>query len=159
MPDLICQAVAYDPQSGQFTWLTTRFAGKPAGNVHKRLGYVVITFLGRQYYAHRLAWRILYGYWPDFIDHINGDRADNRSSNLREVPKQENHRNMKCFSNSSTKVPGVSRHAQTSKWRAYITINRKQQSLGCFDTFEEAVSVRKRAEHAHGFHKNHGRIQ
>ena len=153
----VCDALNYDPVSGVFTWKTTRFNGKVAGCLHKKLGYLVIGFRSKHYYAHRLAWRITNGYWPDFIDHINGDRADNRISNLREVPKQDNHRNMKCFSNSTTKVPGVSFHKQTSKWRAYITVDTKQRSLGCFDAFEDAVAARKQAEQTHGFHKNHGR--
>lgn len=157
MPDAICQAVAYDPSSGQFTWKTTRFIGKQAGSRHKKNGYVTVTYMGKQYYTHRLAWRLVHGYWPTYIDHINGDRADNRITNLREVYKQENHRNMKCFNNSTSKIPGVSFHKQHSKWRAYITVNSRQQSLGCFDTFEAAITARKQAEQHHGFHKNHGR--
>ena len=157
MESNVWDALNYDSISGKFLWKTTRFVGKVAGGLHKKLGYIVIGFKGKRYYAHRVAWRIVYGYWPDFIDHINGDRADNRISNLREVPKQDNHRNMKCFSNSTSKVPGVSFHKQVSKWRAYITVDTKQQSLGCFDTFEDAVAARKLAEQVHGFHKNHGR--
>lgn len=102
---------------------------------------------------------MVHGVWPDFIDHINGDKADNRITNLRSIVKQENHRNMKRFSSSSTGVTGVTRHHQTNKWRAYITVNQKQLSLGCFERIDDAIAARKAAEAAHGFHPNHGRIQ
>lgn len=158
MPNSIKDAVHYDPITGKFTWLPgQRYAGKEAGSLHNILGYVRITLKGKSVYAHRLAWFIVHGHWPEYIDHINGVRNDNRIVNLREVPKQVNHKNMKCYSSSSTKVTGVCWHKQSSKWRAYITLDKKQAPLGCFDSFEDAVQARKDAEVLHQYHANHGR--
>lgn len=145
----ISDALAYDPLSGSFTWLLGKAKGKLAGSPHKHTGYVVIKHMGKPYYAHRLAWYLTTGHWPLYIDHQNGVKTDNRLSNLREVSKRENHRNMKCFSTSTTKITGVSRHKQTNKWRAYITVNSKHISLGCFESFEAACLARKQAETSH----------
>ena len=148
----------YCPNSGEFSWVS-RIDGsrKPAGSINKKLGYIQVGVNGKVHYAHRLAWMMHYGYSPSFIDHINGNRADNRICNLREVTKKENHRNMACFSNSATKVTGVCWIAQLKKWRAYITVNGKNLHLGCFPEFNEAVAARKSAEISYQFHPNHGR--
>jgi len=55
-----------------------------AGSVHST-GYVRIGVDGGKYTAHCLAWLYTHGVWPsDQIDHINGNRSDNRIANLRE---------------------------------------------------------------------------
>lgn len=158
MNDDLRSVLGYDPITGQFTWLPgTRNAGKSAGSLHKVLGYIEITHKSTRYYAHRLAWFMCYGSCPEFIDHINGNRADNRIDNLRSVVKQENHYNMKCYSTSRTQVTGVIFHKQSSKWRASITVDKKTIELGHFDDFVDAVMARKTAEQHHGYHPNHGR--
>lgn len=73
------------------------------------------------------------------VDHIDGDRLNNRRSNLRVVTLQQNVRNRKRNINSSSKYKGVSRHGQSPKWRARIRLNGKGFYLGLFDTEEEAA--------------------
>lgn len=107
------------------------------------------------YRAHRIIWKMVRGYDPQDIDHINGDRRDNRLINLRAVSRRENMRNSRLRSNNKSGVVGVSR-AKSGKWTAQIK-GGSQQWLGRFDTFEEAVEARRDAEREIGFHPNHGR--
>jgi hypothetical protein len=87
------------------------------------------------YQAHRLAWFLFYGEWPIYeIDHINGDKTDNRIINLRDVPDRINAQNMGIHRNGH--LPGVSKVGK--KWRASIQIGKKQTHLGMFSTQEEA---------------------
>jgi len=111
------EAFVYNPDTGIFTrnreeslydasskTLTFRRSQKPIGHTNK-LGYVtiylaVIPGIYRKFLAHRLAWLMHYGKFPDFtIDHINHNPGDNRISNLRDVPLVENLRS-RVFSNA-----------------------------------------------------------
>ncbi len=118
-------------------------------------GYVQFQYQGQTYKAHRVIWLCIHGCWPGELDHINGNRADNRIENLREVTRQENLRNQKVRINSSTGVMGVTRDGK--KWRARIRVNGKFIHLGYFDAMEGAVAARKAADIKYGFHENHGR--
>jgi hypothetical protein len=71
---------------------------------------------------------------------------NNRKINLRNCTIQQNNMNLSLGKNNTSGVIGVCWHSQANKWRAYIMLNRKQISLGVFDDFEEAVTVRKDAE-------------
>ena len=97
----------YDPETGEFTRKTSFFKtriGERAGSISKSTGYVVIAVCGAQYLAHRLAWLYVYGCWPSLhIDHINGEKTDNRIANLREATNGENMQNQRrARSNSKT---------------------------------------------------------
>lgn len=77
----------YSEQSGQFIWLDNKNnrvkKGDAAGHIDDH-GYRRICIEGVEYRAHRLAWLYIFGVMPEMIDHVNGIRADNRLSNLRE---------------------------------------------------------------------------
>jgi hypothetical protein len=90
---LIREIIAYDPITGKFTWLVHtpgRTRGKEAKGTVANNGYIHIRVDRRIYLAHRLAWYLSYGMWPNTIDHINRIKTDNRLSNLRDVPLWEN---------------------------------------------------------------------
>ena len=135
--------LAYDPETGTFTRTSTRGRcdrwkkGQQAGSPVKG-AYVQIWLLGRLYQAHRLAWLVEHGVWPSkHIDHINGDRHDNRISNLRECDDKLNMENIRRpHKDNSLGVLGVKRHG--SRFLARIYVDGKEQSLGSFDTPEEA---------------------
>ena len=137
-------------------WWNKRFAGTEAGTIGTG-GYTLIRVDTTDYLAHRLAWVIVYGQEPEFIDHINGDRSDNRLENLRSVTRIENTRNAKKREDNQSGTVGVSYFAPKNTWRARININGKTVLLGYFKTKNEAIAARKAAEITHGYHANHGR--
>ena len=166
--------LSYDEKTGALTWKqrpigifptarsgrtwNTRYAGAPAFASADDEGYHRITLGSRTWQAHRLAWAIYHGEWPEGqLDHINGDKSDNSIENLRVVSHAENSRNVKRSSANTSGVTGVSFYRQRSRWRATITVNRKHMSLGHFGSFDDAVAARKDAEQRFGFHSNHGR--
>jgi len=91
------------------------------------------------------------------IDHINGDRCDNRLLNLRVVSPQVNAMNRSNRSDNTSGCLGVCWHPSTQKWRARIKVMGKQKSLGLFAEKIDAICARKDAEKKYGFHRNHGR--
>lgn len=133
-------------------------AGKEAFISRKPNGYIYARLMGRAIYAHRAAWAISYGEWPKGdIDHINGDRADNRIANLRDVSRQENMRNAKRNRANRSGVVGVTWCRAARKWQAQIGISGKCKYLGIFSSRDDAVAARRAAERQYGFHENHGR--
>lgn len=133
------------------------YAGNVAGYT-SRNGYMSLMFLGRARLLHRMAFIVFHGRPPhDQLDHMNGDRSDNRICNLREVTNEENGRNQKKPKNNSSGHIGVSRFEQNGKWHAYIGVSGKQCHLGFFDDIVDAIQARKLAEAIYGFHSNHGR--
>lgn len=124
----------YNPVTGLFHWIKN---GKQAGCVFNS-GYVLISINNKRYMAHRLAWLVQTGSWPQqYIDHINGIRTDNRIANLRECTTQQNHRNRKAGWGSS-RYKGVSWAKSYKKWAATITVDGKPTRIGLFDTEIEA---------------------
>jgi hypothetical protein len=99
-------------------------------------GYWAIRVDDTLYLAHRLAWLYVTGNWPeDQIDHVNGQRNDNRFCNLREATNIQNSHNRRYAGNKSG-FQGVRR--ENSKWLAEIKVRYKPIRLGLFDTPEEA---------------------
>lgn len=128
--------------------------GKIVGS-QNRDGYIKVHMDGKYYSAHRIAWLIMTGEhvkYPDFeIDHINGNRSDNRFSNLRKVTKSENQRNGSKRLNNTSGVHGVNWKAGKDRWVARIWNGPKHIYLGQFRTLEEAAIARRAAERALGF--------
>jgi hypothetical protein len=157
--------LTYNHNSGEFNWKSrtdvskswnSRYAGRSAGTECN--GYVKISINKKIYYAHRLAYLFMEGVEPDGeIDHIDGDRKNNRYENLRLVTSMENKRNMSTPRNNSSGTMGVRYRKDKNKWLAYISINNKSVHLGYFTSRELACSARLKAEKENGFHQNHGR--
>lgn len=148
----------YCPDTGAMRWAkkTCRkiVVGAPVGSFTN--GYLQTAFDGGRYLVHRIAWKMHYGTEPDELDHINGDRSDNRIKNLREVDRTQNNKNMALRSDNTSGHHGVSENKHGS-YIAQIWVNKKYEYLGSYATKEEAIAARKAAEQRHGFHKNHGR--
>lgn len=92
------QILQYDKQTGDLYWKIDVSknikAGVLAGKIRKRDGYKIFTYKGKQFQAHRIVWLMATGAMPkEFIDHISGDRADNRLCNLREADRHINAQN------------------------------------------------------------------
>jgi hypothetical protein len=146
--DEVRKLLAYDPETGRLTWRVrpgtdrdtrawnTRYAGKPAGSLTND-GYVKVSVCGQTFLAHRIAWSIATGNWPDCeIDHKDGNGLNNSFSNLRTATRTQNMANAKRRSDNSTGWKGVSR--ARGRYAALIRINSRKIHLGCFATPEEA---------------------
>lgn len=101
-------------------------------------GYLVVTVFGQKLLVHRVAFAIANGAWPDgHLDHIDGDRANNRLSNLRVASPGENNQNQRhARSDSGSGLLGVRR--MRTRWQAVIKVDGSRKHLGTFDTPEEA---------------------
>nr|WP_064759029.1 HNH endonuclease [Escherichia coli] len=130
----------YNPDTGLFKWkpgLGKRSTLERAGT-RDMTRHVAIEINGVKYFAHRLAWLITYGFWPpDVIDHINGNRTDNRICNLRLATLAENSRNRSAQKNGCG-YKGVYYSKRQRKWVGQIRANGIKHHLGVFDNPEDA---------------------
>lgn len=146
--DLLLLLLEYRPLTGQFLQRVRTShrvkVGDVAGALHKALGYRVIHVLGKTYLEHRLAWFYVHGEWPILeIDHINGNRSDNRLANLRDVSHSENMRNITKISSANTSgFTGVYWNKIGKNWQAKTCVGDKQIHLGFFDDPKQASAVR-----------------
>lgn len=101
-------------------------------------GYILVHVAGLRVYAHQIAWAMHHGEWPPLpLDHVNGDKTDNKISNLRLATPRQNLANTPARANSKSGVRGV-HLAPRGKWIAQITIHGKCRHLGAFDSLDEA---------------------
>lgn len=148
---LVLESLSYDQETGDFRWNSrtadsgnnrrwnARNAGRRAGSKSSD-GYVQISIGGKNMRAHRLAWFIAYGQWPaGQIDHIDGNRLNNKINNLRAATSQQNNRNKRSRSDNASGYRGVSWDRCNKKWQAYIGVGNKNKSLGKFDRPEDAA--------------------
>lgn len=128
--------------------------GDQVGCICKTHGYVMLGHGGKLYRAHHIVWSMFKGSIPKGmeIDHINGNRADNRFENLRCVSKTENMRNRAIPVNNTSGEIGVQRRPN-GKYQVCIS----GKTVGTFASFDDAVIARRSAAIARGFHQNHGR--
>ena len=140
---------AYCPQTGQFTRHNKTGGTRPAGT-RNSCGYIRIFIDRKSYLAHRLAWLYTYGAFPvGDTDHINGDRADNRICNLRDVPRTVNAANRnKANKNNAHGLLGVS--PLRGRWVAQIADRGAKRHIGVFDTPEEAHKAYIAAKQSQG---------
>jgi len=174
-PERLRQLLRYEPETGELfwcerdasafpnlrtqMWFKSRFEGREALTADNGRGYKVGNVSGFKMRAHRVAWAIYYGCWPEGeIDHINGRRGDNRIANLRDVSAAENSKNKRPPKKSKSPFPGVRLTATGNRWRATICVDGKIKSAGSYKTLEEAIAGRKAALQKYGYHPNHGHI-
>ncbi|WP_027949855.1 HNH endonuclease signature motif containing protein [Haliea salexigens] len=164
--EILKSRLDYNSQTGNLTWKKTcspqnKFKGMAAGGIGVN-GYIYIGIsvngVPVTLSAHRVVYMISEGVEPQGeIDHINGDRADNRWANLRVVDRLENNKNMAKYKNNSSGVMGVYRNKNNGRWYAAISDTGKRISLGGYGDWMDAVCARKSAENKFGYHQNHGR--
>ncbi len=158
--------VTYDPATGDMVRIMTR-KGCRRGEIREcnapvigtnNRGYRWLKLFGYMYLVHRLAFLVMTGKHPTGeIDHINGDRLDNKWENLREVDALSNSRNQGIRKDCTSGVRGVDYSRDVRKWKARISHHGVRYSLGYFEKFEDAVAARRKAEIDYGYHENHAR--
>jgi len=117
---------------------------KPAGSIHKT-GYRHITWRGKIHKSHRLIFMLHYGYLPPEVDHINGDRADNRIENLRPATRSENQCNRPALASNTSGYPGVSWNKKSNAWIVRVMKNGKTVVQKYFKDLELAGLVASEA--------------
>jgi hypothetical protein len=125
--------------------------GDLAGYLHST-GYRCVEIDHQIYLAHRIIWKMTTGNDPAIlIDHKDGDKANNRRSNLREATKGENQRNSKKSVSNTSGVKGVCWDVQAQRWRAQLSVNRRPIYIGSFNNLADAARARQlAAEQMHG---------
>ena len=126
----------YEPETGLFIRLVSTNnrvkVGDVAGNARAD-GYIKIRVDFDMHYAHRLAWLYMTGHWPtQKIDHINGNKSDNRWANLRDVSDAINLQNIE---------PRDGVFANGNRWATRITVNGKKIPLGSYQDRWRASAV------------------
>lgn len=134
----------YDP----FTGKITRNDRKNSSGSFDKDGYLIIKISSRQYKAHRLAWFLYYGEFPQMeIDHINRDRADNRIANLRLSTRNGNIQNRCVTPNPITGVVGVYVDLCTKGLKKKYTTRINGKAFR-FYSLADAINFRKRKGYA-----------
>jgi len=148
------ELLLYDPDAGTFTCLVSRSkwrVGNIAGTCGTR-GYIQIRIDNKRYYAHRLAFLYMEGYFPEHqVDHINRIKSDNSWKNLRHVNNQCNTRNCSISKRNKSGIIGVCWNKRANKWQSDIKTNSDVKYLGLFKTLKEAVQARWDAEVKYGY--------
>ncbi|KXJ56568.1 MAG: hypothetical protein AXW12_00615 [Thalassospira sp. Nap_22] len=151
----------YNPDTGAFKWIVPRKgakAGRVAGSSNNH-GYIRICVDGEHYLAHRLAFIWMTGKCPEFVDHINGVRNDNRWGNIRAATASQNQMNKRSRKRSSSRFLGVRWQKRDRRWLAQIRVNRKAHHLGSFSTeIEAALAYNSAASEHFGVFANLNRV-
>lgn len=130
----------YDADDGvlvhRYTVQEGKRMGETAGSPHNA-GYIQLSIQRKKYLAHRLIWLYVHGEHPFQIDHINGNRSDNRIINLRECSYSQNHGNRKKQSNNTSGFKGVAYSRSDDRWVVDVCGVR----IGQYKTKEEAAKV------------------
>lgn len=131
-------------RDGQLFWKVDRGGGVKSGSRAGRKnnrGYIDVRVFGKRHLLHRVVWYLHYGCWPDRIDHINGNKEDNRIENLRECTQQQNCFNRAVKKENSCGFKGVSWCKTNKRWAAQVGANEKRKHLGLYDCPADAATV------------------
>ena len=138
----------FDYQDGQLIWKVKKaqcvkigsVAGWANRDVHGQQ-YMNVELDGKSYKLHRLVFMYHHGYFPKRVDHIDGDRFNNRVENLREVTASQNAQNGKFRISNTSGYKNVSFEKRNEKWRVMLRVDGVNKSFGYYDDLELAGLV------------------
>lgn len=148
----------FDYRDGNLYWKVTRgngISGKIAGHKDKN-EYLSIGIFGKSRRAHKLIYLYHHGYIPEFVDHINNIRDDNRIENLREATRSENNQNAKKRKDNSSGVKGVHFCKRDQRYVVRVQVNEQRLLFGYFKDLElaELVAIEARDKYHKEFARN-----
>lgn len=147
----------YEKDSGLLLWTCeggfNRNTNEPAGTVLGD-GYKAISTTFGVLKVHRICWYLFYEEWPtDQIDHADGDKTNNKISNLRSVTSQQNSFNTRPHKDGSSRYKGVTWNKRNSKWVSRICKDGKTKFIGHYiDEVDAAKAYNKFAKEFFGEH-------
>jgi hypothetical protein len=165
----------YDPMTGRLSWrerpvthfkdehswrvTNCKYAGKEIAGADEK-GYLRVPIHGKNYRVHRVCFAIYHGRWPDKqVDHIDGDKANNKIGNLREATNSQNQMNRGAAVNNTSGYKGVHFNKAAKKWHAQIRKKGKNIYLGVFDDPHDAyLAYCQAADKIHGQFANSGKV-
>ena len=165
--------LSYDSETGKLQWKVRnrehfncdwsfkvwnkRYSTTVALNTKTKSGHRSGRIFDKGYLAHRVAWALHYGVWPDGeLDHIDGDGSNNTIVNLRVVTSSENSMNTKVHGHNTSGHTGVYFENYSSRWVASAE-RRGKRVKARFKSKQEAIEYRDALSKELGFHKNHGK--
>jgi hypothetical protein len=113
-------------------------AGNKAGN-----GYWYVSIANKRYKVSRLIFLMHHGYFPEMVDHVDGNPLNDNIDNLREASSVTNNWNRKPSRNNTSGCPGLSFSKEKNKWMVRIEANYKKYNIGYFTFKNEAENVAK----------------
>jgi len=150
----------FEYKDGKLFWKVKRGGGVKPGDEAEYInnrGYKVVRINKAPYLQHRLIW-VMHGNEPvDFLDHIDGDKLNNRIENLRPATVSENKWNTKVPITNTSGIKGVCWNKNQMRWNGHVRFKGKQHHVGSFENKEEcAKAVKEFREKLHGDFANHG---
>lgn len=115
----------------------------------KTKGYIQIRIQNKRYFEHRLVFIYHHGYCPEYIDHIDGDKSNNRIENLRPATLTQNNYNVKTPKSNKSGVKNVHWNKKNNNWNVTLSANNKSMYFGSFDDLELAALVAEEARNLH----------
>lgn len=160
LPDCEClhQILTYDKNTGVLRWRE-----RPSQPMFRHAGMVALSHVNNQGYsvgniagvggvkAHRVIWKMMTGEDTAMIDHINGNRSDNRWCNLRASDPVSNARNLGLSRNNTSGYNGVYWYPNYRKWMVSIRVAGRRKTLGYFSKKEDAIAARRNADEKYGY--------
>ncbi len=156
--NIALEMLEYD-QQGFFIWKQSNsnraLKGSKAGSINAA-GYVCISINNKDFYSHRISWAFNRGIpLPRYIDHINGNKEDNRIENLRETTMSQNLANSKTYKSNKLGIRGIRQNTK-GRYVASMTHNQKYIHIGIFNSLDAAIKARQeKAEEIYGEHAAH----
>ena len=144
----------FDYRDGELFWKNPpgyRFkAGQRVGFLRPD-GYRQVSIDRKKHLEHRVIFLLHHGYLPEYVDHIDGDKANNRIENLREATRSENQHNRGAASHNTSGHKGVYWDNCTGKWRGKVTKHKKQYFTSVSEDIQEVIiAVEKLRQQLHG---------